>query len=82
MPKTDNNEAIKLIRSIMLHTLNGEARKHGTRPTGRFRLSQTSLNIPYTEPHELEIINAMSSVFEKIFETPCIKLMNVSKVSD
>ena len=29
--------------------LNAEARKHGTRPTGRFQLSQTSVNILYEE---------------------------------
>ena len=31
----------------MLLTLNSEARKYGTRPPGRFRLSQTSMNILY-----------------------------------
>ena len=31
----------------MFHTLNAEARKHGTLPTGRFQLSQTSVNILY-----------------------------------
>ena len=35
LPKKD---AIKPIRDIMLRTLNGEARKHGTRPTSRFQL--------------------------------------------
>ena len=47
MPKWTNNEAIKPIRSIMLRTLNAEARKHGTQFTGRFQLSQTSVNILY-----------------------------------
>ena len=32
----------------MFRTLNAEARKHGTRPTDRFQLSQTSVNILYT----------------------------------
>ena len=32
------NKAIKPIRSIILRTLNGEARKPGTRPTSRFQL--------------------------------------------
>ena len=31
----------------MLPTLNGEARKHGTWPTSRFPLHQTSVNILY-----------------------------------
>ena len=29
----------------MLRTLNGKARKHGTRPTSRFQLHQTTVNI-------------------------------------
>ena len=36
---------IKPIRSIILCTLNGEVRKQGTRPTSRFQLFQTSVNI-------------------------------------
>ena len=33
----------------MLRALNGEAKKHGTQPTIRFQLHQTSFNIPYNE---------------------------------
>ena len=33
----------------MLRMLNGEVRKHGTWPTGRFQLCQTSVNIQF--PH-------------------------------
>ena len=29
----------------MLHALTGEARKHGMRPSGRYQLPQTSVNI-------------------------------------
>ena len=47
MPKKTNNKAIKPIQSVMLRALNGEARKHGTLPTDRFRLSQISVNILY-----------------------------------
>ena len=44
-PKRTNNEAIKPTWRIMLRTLIGEARKHDTRPTSRFQLCQTSVNI-------------------------------------
>ena len=36
-------ETIKPIRSIMLRTLYGKVRKHGTRPSSRFQLRQTSV---------------------------------------
>ena len=47
LPKKTNNKPIEPVRNIMLRTLNGEARKHDTRPTDRFQLHQTSVNILY-----------------------------------
>ena len=44
LPIKVNYEVIKPIRSIILRTLNDKAIKHGTRPTSRFQLHQTSVN--------------------------------------
>ena len=42
-PKRINNWAIKPIRSIMLGTLDGEARKQGTWRIGKFQLHTKTL---------------------------------------